>query len=169
MLIPKRTRVAVESLVYIGANGAHQPIPARQVAQALSVSLAGLESILRVLREHRLVCSFRGPGGGYQIDSDLKKFTVLDVVRFFEASQPRVGKGSACDDFALDYQEACKKAFNSENLHDLVSAASATDSPVAAAKPRFGLRPLPSPVSPRGPNSVFQLYSCDSGLRNQAA
>lgn len=169
MLIPKRTRVAVESLVYIAANGARQPIPARQVAQALSVSLAGLESILRVLREHRLVCSFRGPGGGYQIDTDLKKFTVLDVVKFFEASPPRAGKGSACDDFALDFQEACKKAFNSENLNDLVSAASASDPGAAASKPRFGLRPLPSPVSPRGPNSVFQLYSCDSGLRNQAA
>ena len=42
MLIPKRTRVAVESLVYIAAKGARQPIPAREVAQALSVSLAGL-------------------------------------------------------------------------------------------------------------------------------
>lgn len=170
MLIPKRTRIAVESLVYIAANGVHQPIPARQVAQALSISLAGLESILRVLRERRLVCSFRGPGGGYQIDSDLKKFTVLDVVKFFESSQPKPDKDTACDDFALDFQEACKQAFNSENLHDLVNAASASDPGVAsAAKPRFGLRPLPSPVSPRGPNSVFQLYACDSGLHSQAA
>ena len=72
MLIPKRTRVAVESLVYIAAKGARQPIPAREVAQALSVSLAGLESILRVLRENHLVCSFKGPGGGYQVEGDLK-------------------------------------------------------------------------------------------------
>lgn len=169
MLIPKRTRVAVESLVYIAAKGARQPIPAREVAQALSVSLAGLESILRVLREHRLVCSFKGPGGGYQVEGDLKKFTVLDVVKFFEASPDKPRSGSAGDDFDVDFHEACKKAFNSENLHDLVSAAASCDLPGPAGKPRFGLRPLPSPVFPRGPNSVFQLYACDAGLRNQAA
>ena len=169
MLIPKRTRVAVESLVYIAAKGARQPIPAREVAQALSVSLAGLESILRVLRENHLVCSFKGPGGGYQVEGDLKKFSVLDVVKFFEASQPSPGGGSAGDDFAADFHEACKKAFNSENLHDLVSAAASNDLGLPVVKPRFGLRPLPSPVFPRGPNSVFQLHSCDSGLRNQAA
>ncbi|MDB5777827.1 MAG: cymR [Polaromonas sp.] len=169
MLIPKRTRVAVESLVYIAAKGARQPIPAREVAQALSVSLAGLESILRVLREHRLVCSFKGPGGGYQVEGDLKGFTVLDVVKFFEAPPSKPRSGSACDDFAVDFHEACKKAFNSENLHDLVSAAAASDLPVPAGKPRFGLRPLPSPEFPRGPNSVFQLHSCDPGLRKSAA
>lgn len=169
MLIPKRTRVAVESLVYIAAKGARQPIPAREVAQALSVSLAGLESILRVLREQHLVCSFKGPGGGYQVDSDLKKLTVLDVVKFFEASPRKTCRGSACDDFAVDFQEACKKAFNSENLHDLVSAAASSDLPVPAGKPRFGLRPLPSPVFPRGPNSVFQLHSCDPILRSSTA
>ena len=169
MLIPKRTRVAVESLVYIAAKGARQPIPAREVAQALSVSLAGLESILRVLREHHLVCSFKGPGGGYQVEGDLKEFTVLDVVKFFEASEPKSRSGSAGDDFAVDFHEACKKAFNSENLHDLVNAAACSDLRVPAGKPRFGLRPLPSPVSPRGPNSVFQLHSCDFVLRNSAA
>lgn len=162
MLIPKRTRVAVESLVYIAAKGARQPIPAREVAQALSVSLAGLESILRVLREHRLVCSFKGPGGGYQVDGDLKKFTVLDVVKFFETPAPKPRDGSVCDDFAVDFHEACKTAFNSENLHDLVSAAASSDLALPVAKPRFGLRPLPSPVFPRGPNSVFQLHACDS-------
>lgn len=169
MLIPKRTRVAVESLVYIATKGARQPIPAREVAQALSVSLAGLESILRVLRENRLVCSFKGPGGGYQVEGDLKNFTVLDVVKFFEVSAPKAGSSSACDDFAVDFHEACKKAFNSENLQDLVSAAASNDSALPASKPRFGLRPLPSPVSPRGPNSVFQLYACDSALRKHAA
>lgn len=169
MLIPKRTRVAVESLVYIAAKGARQPIPAREVAQALSVSLAGLESILRVLREHRLVSSFKGPGGGYQVEGDLKKFTVLDVVKFFEASPPKSSSGSACDDFAVDFHEACKKAFNSENLHDLVSAATSSDLALPVAKPRFAFRPLPSPVCPRGPNSVFQLHSCDFAMRKSAA
>jgi Rrf2 family iron-sulfur cluster assembly transcriptional regulator len=169
MLIPKRTRVAVESLVYIAAKGARQPIPAREVAQALSVSLAGLESILRVLREHRLVSSFKGPGGGYQVDGDLKKFTVLDVVKFFEASPPKASSASACDDFAVDFHEACKKAFNSENLHDLVSAATSSDVALPVAKPRFAFRPLPLPVCPRGPNSVFQLHSCDFAMRKSAA
>jgi Rrf2 family iron-sulfur cluster assembly transcriptional regulator len=169
MLIPKRTRVAVESLVYIAAKGARQPIPAREVAQALSVSLAGLESILRVLREHRLVSSFKGPGGGYQVDGDLKKFTVLDVVKFFEASPPKASSASACDDFAVDFHEACKKAFNSENLHDLVSAATSSDLALPVAKPRFAFRPLPLPVCPRGPNSVFQLHSCDFAMRKSAA
>ena len=169
MLIPKRTRVAVESLVYIASKGAHHPVPAREVAQALNVSLAGLESILRVLREHQLVSSFKGPGGGYQVDGDLKKFTVLDVVKFFEATQPKAANESACDDFALDVQEACKKAFNAENLHDLVSAASSSDLSMSVSKPRFGLRPLPSPASPRGPNSVFALYSCDFAMQNRAA
>ncbi|MBG6072206.1 MULTISPECIES: Rrf2 family transcriptional regulator [unclassified Polaromonas] len=169
MLIPKRTRVAVESLVYIAAKGARQPIPAREVAQALSVSLAGLESILRVLREHRLVSSFKGPGGGYQVEGDLKKFTVLDVVKFFETSPPKASSASACDDFAVDFHEACKKAFNSENLHDLVSAATSSDLALPVAKPRFAFRPLPLPVCPRGPNSVFQLHSCDFAMRKSAA
>ncbi len=169
MLIPKRTRVAVESLVYIAARGAHRPIPAREVAQALSVSLAGLESILRVLREHDLVCAFKGPGGGYQVDGDLKKFTVLDVVKLFEPAQAPSANGSVGDDFAIDFQEAYKKAFKAENLHDLIRAAASDEEAVSITKPRFGLRPLPLPASPRGPNSVFQLSACAAPMFKSAA
>jgi Rrf2 family iron-sulfur cluster assembly transcriptional regulator len=168
-MILKRTRVAVESLVYIAARSAHHPIPAREVAQAMEVSLACLESILRVLREHHLVCAFKGPGGGYQIHGDLKKVTVLDVVNFFEDTEPNSEAACVCDDFVIDLHEVFKNSLGAQSLDDLVSAA-APGVPVASAtKPRFGLRPLPLPASPRGPNSVFQLHSHNFMMRKSAA
>lgn len=168
-MILKKTRVAVESLIYIATKSAHGPIPAREIAQALSVSLACLESILRVLRENNLVCAFKGPGGGYQIHGDLKKVTVLDVVNFFEATEPTFETGSVSDDFVIDFHAALKSSLSSQNLHDLVSVAAPGMLVVSAAKPRFGLRPLPRPASPRGPNSVFQLHSHNSMLFKSAA
>jgi Rrf2 family protein len=168
-MILKRTRVAVESLVYIAAKSAHHPIPAREVAQAMDVSLACLESILRILREHHLVCAFKGPGGGYQIHADLKKVTVLDVVNFFEDTKPASEAACVCDDFIIDLHEVFKNSLNAQSLYDLVSAAAPGTPVVSVAKPRFGLRPLPLPASPRGPNSVFQLHSHNFMMRNSAA
>ena len=168
-MILKRTRVAVESLVYIAARSAHHPIPAREVAQAMDVSLACLESILRVLREHHLVCAFKGPGGGYQIHADLKKVTVLDVVNFFEDTKPASEAACVCDDFIIDLHEVFKNSLNAQSLYDLVSAAAPGTPVVSVAKPRFGLQPLPLPASPRGPNSVFQLHSHNFMMRNSAA
>jgi|OpeIllAssembly_1097287.scaffolds.fasta_scaffold116084_2 Rrf2 family iron-sulfur cluster assembly transcriptional regulator len=168
-MILKRTRVAVESLVHIATKSVHRPIPAREVAQALSVSLACLESILRVLRENKLVCASKGPGGGYQIHGDLKKVTVLDVVNLFEATEPTSDAGSVGDDFVIDFNAALKSSLNAQNLHDLVSAAAPGLLVVSATKPRFGLRPLPRPASPRGPNSVFQLHSHNSMLLKSIA
>ncbi len=169
MMILKSTRVAVESLVYIAAKSATRPVSAREVAQALSVSLAYLEGILRILREHKLVRSFKGPGGGYQVDGDLEKITVLDVVQLFESTEPKSEGVTACDGFVADFHDAFKKFLSAKSLRQLVGALAPHELVVAVAKPRFGLRPLPVPSSPRGPNSVFQLHAHGSGLLNRLA
>ncbi len=67
MRLTTRGRYAVTAMLDLALNGERRPVALADVAARQGISLAYLEQLFARLRRHGLVCSVRGPGGGYQL------------------------------------------------------------------------------------------------------
>lgn len=68
------------------ARAGSEPMKAEQLSSAQDIPLRFLLSILRELRQHRLVHSVRGPAGGYQLARAPQDITLADVIRAIDGS-----------------------------------------------------------------------------------
>ncbi|HEY5853605.1 MAG TPA: Rrf2 family transcriptional regulator [Aldersonia sp.] len=83
MHITARTDCAVRVLVEL-AGSAGTPAKADALAGALTVGPKILESVLADLRNGGLVCSRRGPDGGYWLARPSAEISIADVIRVME-------------------------------------------------------------------------------------
>lgn len=56
------------------------PITLLEISQRESVSMSYLEQLFGLLRQHKLVLSARGPGGGYSLSRTARSISVADIV-----------------------------------------------------------------------------------------
>ena len=59
-------------------------VSTQDIADLLGLSVSYLESILKVLKANGIIRSYRGPGGGYQMDADPSELSVWEVVSLFD-------------------------------------------------------------------------------------
>ncbi len=162
-MLNKQTFTAIEVCVCI-ARMQHPIICSTgQLSSHLGLSVSYLELILKQLKAHDIVCSFRGPGGGYKILGAASQVSMWDIARIFEAhaeiSQPD-------NDWALaKYEEGLQQVVEATlleyTLADFVSA-----SPLVLQEGvgrvdglnRFKFKPMVPAWLPKAPNSVFQLH-----------
>lgn len=85
MRISARTDYAVRAMAEL-AGAPAVLMKAEQLSSAQDIPLRFLLSILRELRQHRLVLSVRGPEGGYQLARSAEEITVADVMRAIDGS-----------------------------------------------------------------------------------
>jgi DNA-binding IscR family transcriptional regulator len=108
-----------------------------------------------------LIRAHRGPGGGYQIRGNPEDITLWDVVKHFEVlhSFDEVYADDAHPMKALeaDIQRHLQQALASQTLDDVAIPFMPRDARVSSMLGQFRLKPLPAPVMPKAPNSVFQL------------
>ncbi len=116
---------------------------------------------MKELREAGLIRAHRGPGGGYQIRGNPEDISLWDVVQHFEevhsfdelypdASHPMKTLES-------DIQFNMQTLLQAQTLSDVAVPFMPADARVTSMLGQFRLKPLPAPVMPRAPNSVFQL------------
>ncbi len=55
--------------------------PSSLLARELCISKSYLQQIGKPLREHNLINSHRGPGGGYSLAKSVEKISITDVIR----------------------------------------------------------------------------------------
>jgi Rrf2 family iron-sulfur cluster assembly transcriptional regulator len=75
-----RGRLAVSVMVDVALREASGPVSLTGVAARQAVSLSYVEQLFSRLRQHGLVVSTRGPGGGYCIGGPLDRISVKDIV-----------------------------------------------------------------------------------------
>jgi Rrf2 family iron-sulfur cluster assembly transcriptional regulator len=80
MRISSRSRIAINAMLDVAMNGEREPVALVTIGERMDVSLSYLEQLFRRLREHGLVKSARGPGGGYRLARSLKTISVADIV-----------------------------------------------------------------------------------------
>lgn len=161
-MVSKKALHALNATVYIAHNAAHQPVPTQEISRALGVSVSYLEGMLKQLKDHGILQSFRGPGGGYQMGHELAETSVWDVVRIFDpTAQPAPHAEAGGDKISADYEtqlsELVEEFLASKKIGGQLGGIHIQIPHSTQPASAFKFKPLPPPLMPMCPNSVFQL------------
>ncbi|MFE8945327.1 RrF2 family transcriptional regulator [Streptomyces sp. NPDC007856] len=85
MRISARTDYAIRAMAEL-ARTPDAAQKAEQLSGSQDIPLRFLLSILRELRQHRLVLSSRGPEGGYRLARPPQEISIADVIRAIDGS-----------------------------------------------------------------------------------
>lgn len=80
-MLPMKSRYALKALVYLARHQADGPVLIADIAQAEAIPRKFLEAILLELRNHGILASRRGKGGGYTLRLDPAEINLGDVIR----------------------------------------------------------------------------------------
>lgn len=148
-VVAPAVRVAVHALIELARRPPRPPVPLWWIAQCTGVSDSYLEQVFAVLRDARIVCAVRGPGGGYVLAREAASIDLAQVAqamaahpcgapvradRGLQAEGPgRIDTGlwSACADFAL-------QCLAQHTLAELIPAESPRDAPARTSVRRTG-------------------------------
>jgi Rrf2 family iron-sulfur cluster assembly transcriptional regulator len=83
-----KSRLAVTAMIDLALRHALGPVPLTDIALRQHASLSYLEQLFSRLRQHGLVTSVRGPGGGYRIANEIDTITVSDILCAVESATP---------------------------------------------------------------------------------
>lgn len=169
MRLSTRGRFAINAMIDLALRRAHCPVPLSDLALRHGISLSYLEQVFAKLRQHGLVESTRGPGGGYTLGFRGDTISVADIVTAIEGGAPNLQ--SEADSDATSPSDMTQALW--EQLHTALMAHMQTISlrslaldqrakgfAVQERKPsKKGIlkKPSPSLAHPSAPNSVFAL------------
>ena len=136
MLISKKTKYALQALVYLAEQASDQPVLIAELARAERIPKKFLEFILLSLRKGGVLQSKIGKGGGYFLSLPPAKISIGMVVRILEGdlapvqclSQTNYARCEECDDEAtcgirlvmIDVNKALSEVLDGLSLADMV-------------------------------------------------
>ncbi|WP_163937384.1 Fe-S cluster assembly transcriptional regulator IscR [Paraferrimonas sp. SM1919] len=80
MKLTSKGRYAVTAMLDVAIHAPHGPVPLADISERQGISLSYLEQLFAKLRKNGLVCSIRGPGGGYRLGKDAAEISISNVV-----------------------------------------------------------------------------------------
>jgi Rrf2 family protein len=83
-MISKKTKYAINALVYLSKKPAHQPILISEIAEHEHIPQKFLEAILLDLKKAGILASKKGKGGGYFLLKSTDDVNMADVMRLFD-------------------------------------------------------------------------------------
>ncbi|WWO96566.1 MAG: Rrf2 family transcriptional regulator [Candidatus Dasytiphilus stammeri] len=84
MKLTSKGYYAVTAILDLAMHSKGQPVSLAQIAHRQGISLSYLEQLFTRLRKNKLVCSVRGPGGGYLLGKKVHEITVSAVMMAVE-------------------------------------------------------------------------------------
>ena len=85
-MLSKKTKYALNALVYIARHPDRQPIPSRVISEEQNIPLKFLEAILVELKNARILNSKKGKYGGYSLNHPPEGINMADITRLFDGS-----------------------------------------------------------------------------------
>ena len=80
MKLTSKGRYAVTAMLDLAFHSKAGPVTLAQISRRQDISLSYLEQLFTRLRKQQLVCSTRGPGGGYSLARPAGEIAVSEVV-----------------------------------------------------------------------------------------
>ena len=80
MRLTTKGRYAVTAMLDLALHHDTGPVALGDIAHRQGISLSYLEQLFAQLRRRGLVCSTRGPGGGYRLGRTAQQIAVADVI-----------------------------------------------------------------------------------------
>lgn len=169
MRLSTKSRFAITAMIDVALRANATPVPLSDIAARHHISLSYLEQVFSKLRQHGLVESTRGPGGGYALGQRADKVTVADIIGAVE-DEGKVGvlNTSLAVDAAGDLTRELCDALNSKMVDYMQSITLRSLAAEQRAKgfkveertpPNRGVfkKPKSTPLATTTPNSVFAL------------
>lgn len=134
-MISKRTKYGLKALGYLAAHYGKGPVLIAEIAEHKKIPLKFLENILLQLKQHQVLESKKGKGGGYMLAAHPKKTNLATIYRIIEgpiAPLPCVSlnfyeKCADCDEefcglnrVMIMTRDATLKVLEKRTLQDLV-------------------------------------------------
>ncbi len=124
-----RGKYAVKAMIELANNKSEKPLALTEIAKKTDISLSYLEQLIAALRKHALVKSYRGPGGGYVINKDLKEINIAKILVATEDSTPakrsptstKKTKGNIDQDLWSHVEQILYASLRSITLDDIVN------------------------------------------------
>lgn len=158
-MISKKTINAIEVCVLLAGQRNVGYLTTTELSPRLGLSISYLENILKPLKDHNIVVSMKGPGGGYRIRGDVSLVSIWDVAAVFEQTLADSERGSSTHpSYELELEQVVQKTLRSFVLSDFADFSSAEIKSFGQEIGRFKFKPLAAPFMPKAPNSVFQLH-----------
>jgi Rrf2 family iron-sulfur cluster assembly transcriptional regulator len=95
MRLSTRGRFAINAMIDLALRQRHSPVPLSELALRHGISLSYLEQVFAKLRQHGLVESTRGPGGGYTLGFRGDAISVADIVTAIEGGATALAEEEA--------------------------------------------------------------------------
>jgi len=158
-MISKKTINAIELCVLLANQRCMGYLTTMDLSPRLDLSISYLENILKLLKDHGIVLSMKGPGGGYMIKGDVSLISVWDVACVFEKTLVSESSSDAAfhGSYELALEQVVISTLKSFMLSDFADFSASDANSYAELIGRFKFKPLPAPFMPKAPNSVFQL------------
>ncbi len=80
MRLTTKGRYAVTAVLDLALHQDTGPVSLAAISERQCISLSYLEQLFAKLRRNNIVCSTRGPGGGYQLASSVDEVSVSDII-----------------------------------------------------------------------------------------
>ena len=80
MRLTTKGRYAVTAMLDIALHGQSGPVSVQDIAERQMISSAYLEQIVGRLKRIGLLCSVRGPGGGYTLGTDPAQVSISSII-----------------------------------------------------------------------------------------
>jgi Rrf2 family protein len=107
-MLSKKTKYAINALVYIAKHIDEQPISVNKIAQAQRIPLKFLESILTELKNARILNSKKGKFGGYTLNDSPNQIHMARIMRLFD------GAIAILPCVTYDFYEKCDECSNED-------------------------------------------------------
>ena len=166
MRLSTKGRFAVTAMIDVALRERLGPVPLSDIAVRQQISLSYLEQMFSKLRQHGLVESTRGPGGGYALGHRADNITVADIISAVEDAPPKVSPQVVANaqDMAQDLWDSMNAKvldfMQSVTLRSLVLEQLAKGVKIEQKPaPNRGVfkKPVSAPLRSNAPNSVFAL------------
>jgi Rrf2 family iron-sulfur cluster assembly transcriptional regulator len=128
MRLTTKGRYAVTALLDLAIHGDDGPVNLADISNRQGISLSYLEQLFAKLRRSELVCSIRGPGGGYRLG---KKANAIRIAHIIDAVNESVDATKCQGKGDCQQGETCLTHHLwqdlSEQIHDFLAGISLAD------------------------------------------
>lgn len=165
MRLSTKSRFAVTAMIDVALREERGPVSLAAISERHQISLSYLEQLFSKLRQHQLVESTRGPGGGYSLARSADKISMADLVAAVDAPAEEESPGDTSwmnSELWTHLNTQMLEHLQSISLRQLVVEQRAKGVVVEAApqpsvKRGVFAKPKAEPFKVNAPNSVFAL------------
>ena len=130
MRLSKKSRYGLRALVDLSVHAKEEQISLNSIAERNNISLQYLEQVFAALRRAGIRKSIKGPQGGYLLDKDADKITVLEIVKALEGSyeleDEEISDKIKCKEISMSIQELIIDPVNTK-LHEILEGTTLQD------------------------------------------